>query len=193
MKKYKTFVIVILLILLFISLSGCVDSCGSIQYYEDFFYNIVGDRLINNEVTIGIGNSAYDEDNNLIAGYDPSIHPAYYKQIIIEIYVDDNESPVDTIEIPMDEYNSYKYHAPDTWRYLNKSDYSVLFEFNVLDYQFSNKIRFGVKSYYGSYDSSNPNGTEWRMEYLDLNGEIQNGKFIVHSYKENDRSSKYYN
>ena len=133
----------------------------------------------------------YDEDNNALFN-EKEIY--VYKRINIEVYVDDNDSPVDTIEIPMDEYYSYKYHAPDTWRYLNKSDYSVLFEFNVLDYQFNNKIRIGVKSYYSDYDaSSNPNGTEWRMEYLDLNGEIQNGKFIVHSYKENDRSSISYN
>ena len=152
--------------------------------------------MVNNEVTIGIGNSVYDEDNNLIAGYDPSRHPPYYKRILIEIYVDDSNSPVDTMEIPMDEYNSYKYHVPETWRYLNKNDYSVLFEFNVLDYQFNNKIRFGIKSYYGrynSYNSSNPNSREWFMRYLDFEGKVENNKFIVDYYKEGELSSEILN
>ncbi len=62
-------------------LLGCLLFSGSSAksiILVDFFYKKNGEKLKNNKVTVAIGNSVFDEDENKVVGVDPD----YYQGIV---------------------------------------------------------------------------------------------------------------
>lgn len=167
-------VFLLILVLVFCCLSGCnTKSDVSSFLHMNFFYYKIGNRLFRNKVTVAMGNSLVDKNNNRILFIDDD----YYQgitNICVSVFVDDETTPIEKIVIPSDEFFSGKY-AVNLGRCENRIRfYNQTFEFIVTDYQINEFVKFEISYnwYYKENDFS-------QSHALYLYGNVTNNKFFL--------------
>ncbi|MBR2933829.1 MAG: hypothetical protein IKC33_05915 [Clostridia bacterium] len=178
-KTGKLFLIFGMIIcILFSCLFFSGSTAGSI-IHVDFFYKKSGTKLKNNKVTVAIGNSVFDEEQNKVVGVDSD----YYQGIVnirISVYIDNEDKPVDVIEIDNEALFGKDYFVRNysSCRKLTKSDYTTTYTYDISDYNINDYIKFVV-----SYDWNYKQNKNSRMKVLYLYGKFENGVFIINKEK----------
>ena len=178
-KTGKLFLIFGMIIcILFSCLFFSGSSAGSI-IHVDFFYKKSGAKLKNNKVTVAIGNSVFDEEQNKVVGVDSD----YYQGIVnirISVYIDNEDKPVDVIEIDNEDLFGKDYFVRNysSCRKLTKRDYTTTYTYDISDYNINDYIKFVV-----SYDWNYKQNKNSCMKVLYLYGKFENGVFIINKEK----------
>lgn len=163
-------------VIIFIScFNGCVvgggNDCVSSHLHMDIFYNKVNDRIVDNKVVIGMGNSIYDPDGNAVAVLDD-----YYQgfiNICISVFGDNDNTAIDKIEIQNSEFFSLEYSLKSKYRE-SIDDYRKTWEFNITDYDIKEYIKFAI-----SYDWKTDQSLMHISKILSIYGEFIDDEFIV--------------
>lgn len=144
--------------------------CIITSTYE-YFYNKVNDRIVDNKVAIGMGNSIYDPDGNAVAVLDD-----YYQgfiNICISVFCDYDNTAIDKIEIQNSEFFSLEYSLKSKYRE-SIDDYRKTWEFNITDYDIKEYIKFAI-----SYDWKTGQSIMHISKILSIYGEFIDDEFIV--------------
>ena len=107
-KKIKKTFLVFGVLFFILTFTSCTNKDTNSFLHMDFFYEKNNNYLLDNKVTIGIGNSVFDENNNKVL----SIDDDYYlgiKNICISVYTGSNQTPIEQIEIESEDFFSSKY------------------------------------------------------------------------------------
>lgn len=157
----------------------CFNGCSSKRndtssfIHIDFFYKKKDNFLVDNKVTIGIGNSLFDENNVKVLPIDDD----YYQgitNISITVFIDDDIEPKNKIEIANKDFFSSEYIVNRKRKKINVRDYKKTFVFDLSDYEINNVIKFAV-----SYDWTYQENTTNHSNKLFLYGEFFNNKFNI--------------
>lgn len=178
-RKLQKIFLVLGLILFIFCFSGCSTGYGQNNgdtesfIHIDYFYNKEDNKLIDNKVTIGIGNSIFDENNNKIL----SIDDDYYKgitNICISLFVDNEITSIDKVEINSNEFfsNEYAVNLKNNKRTIE--DYKKTFEFIISDFKINDYVKF-VVSYNWIYQGDESK----KIRELYVYGQFIDGEFVI--------------
>lgn len=146
----------------------------------DFFYDKKDNVLIDNKVVIGIGNSMFDADNNQIY-FDEDNYYGGITNICLAVFVDNELTPVDKIEITNEELFSSEYKVTrhknilGQYEYLKVEDYNKTFEYEINNYDIGEYIKFVI-----SYDWVYQDSKSEHNRYLYLYGKFIDSQFVIY-------------
>ena len=172
-EKIKKIFLVFGVLLFILTFTSCSNNDTDSFFHVDYFYEKDDNYLSNNKVTIGIGNSIFDENNNKVL----SIDDDYYlgiKNICISVYIGSNQTPIEQIEIESEDFFSSKYTVNTKDKKITVDDYSKTYEFSLSDYEIIDYIKFVV-----TYDWFYQNGETHHTKSLYLYGQFIDGQFYI--------------
>ena len=179
-KKFSKLFLVLGVILFIFCTGGCSPKNSgdtSSFIHIDYFYGKKDDVLIDNKITIGIGNSLFNENDEKIL----SIDDDYYQgisNISISVFIDNGVEPKNKIDISTTDFFSNKYIVDVGKNKTNVDDYKKTFVFNLSDYEINSVIKF-VLSYEWMYQEN----ITYHAKELFLYGSFLNGNFIISKEK----------
>lgn len=164
-KRIKLFSIIF--ILLSILLTGCAFE-DYLDIYKRFNYEVKDDVLVDNKIYAALGTDYFkkDEDNGFLE--------TTYCDVLIRIFVDNEETPVDFINIGFDNFFSSKYYVNDDVSPLKLENFTTYHEINVSDYIIANFIRIEIN--FQKFRTFRP---EYYTSYLKIYGHTEGENFIV--------------
>ena len=171
-EKIKKIFLVFGVLLFILTFTSCSNNDTDSFFNVDYFYEKNDNYLSNNKVTIGIGNSVFDENNNKVLSIDD-----YYlgiKNICISVYIGSNQTPIEQIEIEREDFFSSKYTVNTKDKKITVDDYSKTYEFILSHYEIIDYIKFVV-----TYDWFYQNGETRHTKSLYLYGQFTDGQFYI--------------
>lgn len=179
-KIYKKIFLVLGVSLFIFCFCGCSNANNgdtSAFIHIDYFYEKKNDVLIENKITIGIGNSIFDENNKKIISVDDDYYQGI-SNIAISVFIDDDVEPKNKIEISTNEFFSNKYIVNIGKNKTNIDDYKKTFLFDLSDYDINNVIKFVV-----SFDWLYQGNITYHSKELLLYGTFVNDEFTISKVK----------
>lgn len=144
-----------------------------------YSYGRIDDYLFNNRVTIGIGNSLFDANNEKILSIDEDYYRGI-KNICISVYVDDDQTAIERIEIKSEAFFTRKYAVNSPDKKISIDEYRKTYEFNLRDYEIKDYVKFVI-----SYDWFYKDEETHHSKELCLYGEFVDGFFLIKKKESN--------